>query len=276
MTIQTLREAARETRLRNRLIHCITNPISMNDCANAVLAVGAQPIMAEHPLEVAAVTRSAAALLVNLGNITDVRLEAMRVSGVEARENGVPCVIDLVGVNCSLLRLQFARKFVGENHPAVIKGNLSELKAFAGTPTGAAGVDAAAGDQLTAGNTSEVCDQMARLARRTGAVVLATGEADLVTDGSQAVLLRNGTPMLARITGTGCMAGALVAAYLSGCGAMEAAVLAVSTLGIAGELAAESARGTGTFRAALLDNLGTLRDETFEEHLRWERRGLCP
>lgn len=272
MTIQTLKDVRQAVRSRNPLIHCITNPISINDCANAVLAVGAQPIMAEHPLEAAAITRSAAALLVNLGNVTDARLEAMRVSGAAAKACGIPCAIDLVGAGCSPLRLGFAREFVEACRPAVVKGNLSELKAFTGEPSRAAGVDAAQEDRLSEGNFAKVSAQLAELAGRTGAVVLATGETDLVTDGSQAVLLKNGVPMLARVTGTGCVAGALTAAYLSACGGMEAAVLAVSMLGIAGELAAETARGTGTFRAALLDGLGTLGDGEFEKRLRWELR----
>lgn len=274
MTIQRLLEARQSVRLHNPLIHCITNPISINDCANAVLAVGAQPVMAEHPLEVAAVTRGASALLVNLGNVTDARLEAMRVSGAEARDCGIPCVLDLVGVGCSLLRLQFARKFVGEYHPAVIKGNLTELKAFAGSPSGAFGVDAAAEDRLTPESLPSVSDQLLRLSRRVGAAVLATGETDLVTDGSRLWLLRNGVPMLSRVTGTGCVAGALTAVYLSACGGPAAAALAVSSLGIAGERAALSARGTGSFRAALLDELGTLDDRTFSSVLRLEC-GAC-
>jgi len=272
MTIEPLLQIRQAVRSRNPLIHCITNPISINDCANAVLAVGARPVMAEHPLEVAAITRGAAALLVNLGSITDTRLESMLVSGGEAHEQGIPCVIDLVGVGCSLLRLQFARKFVGNCHPAVIKGNLSELKAFAGTPSQAAGVDA--GDRLTPENTAKTLDQLARLSRRTGAVVLATGEVDIVTDGRQAVLLRNGVPLLSRITGTGCMVGVLTAVCLSGGDTFTAAALAAATLGIAGELAAGTAHGTGSFRVSLLDALSTLDDETFAERLRMETVSL--
>lgn len=272
MTIEPLWTARRAVRSEKPLIHCITNPISINDCANAILAVGAQPIMAEHPQEVAAITRSADALLVNLGNITDVRLESMRVSGEQAKEEGVPSVIDLVGVGCSLLRLQFARKYVGLYHPTVIKGNLSELKTFAGTPTRAAGVDAAEDDRLTERNTDSVVDQLRRLAKRTGAVILATGETDVVTDGERICLLKNGTPMLARITGTGCVAGALTAAYLSKADGLTAAVLAAATLGVSGELAARGAKGTGSFRVALIDHLSTLEDHTLEQMLRWEWR----
>ena len=275
MTIEPLLRVRQTIHTQHPLIHCITNPISVNDCANALLAVGAQPIMAEHPEETAAITRGAAALLVNLGCVTDSRLAAMQVSGQEALDTGVPCVIDLVGVGCSLLRLQFARRFVGTFHPAVIKGNLSELKAFAGTPTAASGVDAAADDCLTPENTGKTLDQLSRLARRTGAVILSTGETDLIVNDKEALLLCNGTPMLARITGTGCVAGALTAAGLSAGDGMTAAALAISMLGISGELAAETAHGTGSFRAALIDALNTLEDHTFAQRLRLEQRTLC-
>lgn len=268
MTIKPLLSAQRTVRLRNPLIHCITNPISINDCANAVLTVGAQPIMAEHPQEVAAITRSAAALLVNLGNVTDARLESIMIAGGEAHEAEIPCVIDLVGVGCSLLRLQFARKFVGNLHPAVVKGNLSELMAFAGTLSQASGVDA--GDRLTPENQPRVLDQLSRLARRTGAVILSTGETDAVTDGTRTILLKNGVPLLSRVTGTGCVAGALAATYLSAADPLAAAASAVSVLGIAGELAAEQTRGTGSFRVAMMDALGTLDEKTFAARLRAE------
>ena len=274
MTIELMLRVRQEVCTQHPLIHCITNPISVNDCANAVLAVGAQPIMAEHPEEVAAITRRASALLVNLGCVTDSRLAAMQVSGRESLDFGIPCVIDLVGVGCSLLRLQFARKFIGAFHPAVIKGNLSELKAFAGTPTAAAGVDAAADDTLTPENTERTLDQLSRLARRTGAVILATGETDIVANGDNALMLCNGTPMLSRVTGTGCVAGALTAVGLAAGDGMTAVALAVSMLGISGELAAETARGTGSFRVALMDALNTLENNTFTKRLHIEHRPL--
>lgn len=265
MTIERLLTARRAVRSDRPLIHCITNPISINDCANAILAVGAQPIMAEHPQEVAAITQSAGALLVNLGNITDVRMASMQLSAAAARAHGVPIVIDLVGVACSPLRLDFARAFVQQHHPALIKGNLTELKAFAGLAAHTAGVDAAADDLHPADSAYAA---LAQLARRTGSVVFATGETDAVTDGRQLCLLHNGHPLLARVTGTGCVVGALAACFLSRANGLTAAALAAALLGICGECAAEQALGTGTFRTALLDHLSMLEDETLRRRLR--------
>ena len=121
---------------------CITNPISINDCANAVLAVGAKPIMAEHPREVSEITAGAKALCVNLGNITDARLESILLSGKTAKALDIPHCIDMVGVGCSSLRLELAREYVRQCSPQIIKGNLSEVKAFCGLPAHAVGIDA--------------------------------------------------------------------------------------------------------------------------------------
>ena len=114
------------------LIHCITNPISINDCANVVLALGAKPIMAEHPKEVHEITALAKALAVNLGNITDARAESIFISGGVAKNAQIPCVIDVVGAACSALRMELAQRFIRECAPCVIKGNLSEIKAQRG------------------------------------------------------------------------------------------------------------------------------------------------
>ena len=115
---------------KNPLIHCITNPISINQCANGVLAVGAIPIMAEHPLEAAEITQAADALVLNLANITDVRMQSMKISAQTAQKNNIPFIIDAVGVACSALRRNFVNGFLKEFKPAAIKGNYSEIYAL--------------------------------------------------------------------------------------------------------------------------------------------------
>ena len=130
------------------LIHCITNPISINDCANVVLALGAKPIMAEHPKEVHEITALAKALAVNLGNITDARAESIFISGGVAKNAQIPCVIDVVGAACSALRMELAQRFIRECAPCVIKGNLSEIKALAGVDNAAQGIDVGQKDSV--------------------------------------------------------------------------------------------------------------------------------
>ena len=242
------------------LIHCITNPISINDCANALLAVGARPIMAEHPREVAEITACASALMLNLGNITDARMESMRLAGRTAAARGIPIVLDAVGVGCSRLRLDYARGLLQDVTPSVIKGNLSELRALAGAHSSASGVDAGERDRLCARNREETAALLTALSRSTGSVIAASGQTDLIADGDMLFAVENGSPALGRITGTGCVQGALCAAFLPFCPPREAALLATVLLGLCGERS-EDAPGPGSFRTALLDQLWQLSDE---------------
>ena len=271
------------------LIHCITNPISIHDCANVVLAVGARPIMAEHPAEVTDITASAGALMLNLGNITDARIESMKRSMRTAMENKIPVLLDLVGVACSDLRLDLARELLSIGHPAVLKGNMSELLAVSGLPSHAIGIDAGAQDALTAENMETVSEVLRAFSRSNQAIVLATGKQDFVTDGERIVLVQNGSAALSGITGTGCMVGALTAAFLPGCkdniakemtdsieanvwsggemgfnersgSYLAAAVLGTALMGIAGEEAEKISRGPGSFQVNLLDEIYGLSD----------------
>lgn len=271
------------------LIHCITNPISIHDCANVVLAVGARPIMAEHPAEVTDITASAGALMLNLGNITDARIESMKCSMRTAMENKIPVLLDLVGVACSDLRLDLARELLSIGHPAVLKGNMSELLAVSGLPSHAIGIDAGAQDALTAENMETVSEVLRAFSRSNQAIVLATGKQDFVTDGERIVLVQNGSAALSGITGTGCMVGALTAAFLPGCedniakemtdsieadvwsggemgfnersgNYLAAAVLGTALMGIAGEEAEKISRGPGSFQVNLLDEIYGLSD----------------
>ena len=214
---QRLLQLRKQIKEEKPLIHCITNPISIHDCANVILAVGARPIMAEHPAEVEEITASSGALMLNLGNITDARIKSMKCSMRRAVENKIPVLLDLVGVACSDLRLDLARELLSIGHPAVLKGNMSELLAVSGLPSHAIGIDAGAQDALTSENIDAVSDVLKDFSRNNQAVVLATGKQDFVTDGEQVVLIENGTAALSGITGTGCMVGALTAAFLPGC-----------------------------------------------------------
>lgn len=256
--IPDIRGAVRE---RSSLIHCITNPISINQCANAILAVGGRPIMAEHPREVSEITATAGALMLNLGNITDVRMEAMRLSARTAAEHGTPILLDAVGVACSKLRRDYACSLMEAVTPAVIKGNYSEINALYQESYRASGVDAdAALDAQTVERAA------ATLARTRRTVVLASGKVDIVTDGTRLIRVRNGTPQLSCVTGTGCMLGALTAAYLSAASGLDAAVTACAVLGICGQLA-ETERGAGSFMTGLLDALSTLQDAELERYM---------
>ena len=247
----------------NPLVHCITNPISINQCANAILGVGASPIMAEHPAEVAEITLSADSLLLNLGNITDARIKSMQIAAAAAARKGVPIVIDAVGAACSGLRRRLALKLIEKYHPTVIKGNYSEIVALQNPEYYSAGVDA---EKL-----GDISGIGAGLAEKYGAVVLASGKNDIITDGKRVIWIKNGCAQLSKVTGTGCMLGALCATYLSVADGMEAAAAACAVLGVCGELA-RTEKGNGSFMINLLDNLSTIVDA--EKYLKMEEQIL--
>ncbi|MBQ3842646.1 MAG: hydroxyethylthiazole kinase [Ruminiclostridium sp.] len=242
------------------LVHCITNPISINQCANVILAAGARPIMAEHPEEAAVVTRTAAAVMLNLGNITDVRKQSMLISAQTAKELGIPFILDVCGAACLPTRRDYALSLIGKAVPSVVKGNYSEINALCHEHYSSSGVDA----DITLG-TPELDIAAVRLARGYGTVVLASGKTDIVTDGKRLVHIYNGSPQLASITGTGCMQGALCAAYLSSAPAAEAAVAACTVFGICGSLA-ETEKGSGTFAVNLMDALSTATDSDISKY----------
>ncbi len=246
------------------LIHCITNPISINQCANAILAVGARPIMAEHPKEVAEITRTAKALLLNLGNITDVRMESMVLSVKTVKEHKIPIVLDVVGIACSKLRRDFACELISEASPTVIKGNYSEIYTLYNIEYQSSGVDA------DASLSTDVISKCAvELARKNHAIILASGKTDIITDGKQIVWIHNGSPKLSMVTGTGCMLGALCACYLSVNQEISAVVTACVVLGICGELS-ETKQGLGSFFINLMDKISTVTQKEIEIYAKLE------
>lgn len=246
------------------LIHCITNPISINLCANGLLAIGAQPIMAEHPDEVTEITGNAKALLLNLGNITDARMLSMKRAMVAAVARKIPIVIDAVGIACSKLRRDYLLELLRLSAPTVIKGNYSEIQALYQENYHIPGVD------TDAALAESVVDHSAViLAHQYSCMVLASGKTDILTDGVRLVHIKNGTPQLASITGTGCLLGALGAACLAAQPNLDALTVACAMLGISGQFA-QTAKGTGSFLVRLLDALSTLQMANLQDNLNME------
>lgn len=265
MEIQKIRERVYK---ENPLIHGLVGPVSVNQCANACLAVGARPMMAEHPKEMAEITPSARAVLLNLGSITHARAKAMKKVGRIAKKREIPMIVDLVGVACSRLRKRFAQRLIMASQPSVIKGNYSEMMALVGEDYRYDGVDAE--PDLT---EDRLLPLMIAFARKRNTVLLASGKADLVTDGRKVVRVSNGTPCLASVTGTGCMLGMLVASYLSSATPIEAATIACAILGMSGELA-EQHSGSGSFLTGLMDAISTISEEVLTERLRMEEKTI--
>lgn len=257
-----LRKARNDLRETAPLIHCITNPIAINDCANGILAVGGKPIMAEHPDEVEEITCIAGALGVNIGNITDARRTSVLTSAKAAKTAGVPVSFDAVGVTCSALRRDLTHTLLREACPEILKGNDAEIRAIAGAHFESRGID------VLRTNTAETIEIAKMLASTLHCVVLVTGKTDIITNGETTVLCENGTPRLSLVTGTGCMVHALCASYSAVTDPFTAAVLSVSTMGICGELSERKSEGLGSFRIALLDALSLLSDDDYTRLLK--------
>lgn len=255
------------------LIHCITNPISINDCANILLAIGARPIMAEHPDEVAEITAIAKGLALNLGNITDARMASMKISAGAAKDKGIPFVLDLVGLSCSRLRQKYAKELLQIAVPDIIKGNISELRTLLGLPTTPGmGVEAGQKEMVTRENALEYARIFQKQAREYHTLLLATGPIDLVVSSDEAYIIANGSHALASITGTGCMNNVLAGACLAGVHGISsqatnntlAAILSCLLLGIAGENIQDIYlnQGPGSFHYSLMDSISKLTPQT--------------
>jgi hydroxyethylthiazole kinase len=237
---------------RAPLVHNITNYVVMNLSANALLAVGASPVMAHAPEEVEEMAALSQALVLNLGTLSKAWINAMFLAGRVARQKSIPIVLDPVGAGATRFRTDTAHRLLAAVRPTVLRGNASEILAIAGEPARTRGVDSV--------DSSDTAGLMAQeLALKLGLVVAMTGAVDVVTDGHRTVTIRNGHPMLGRVTGSGCVASALTAACCAvDSDALVAASAALVILGIAGERAAVKSSGPGSFSVALLDQLNSL------------------
>ncbi|MGH3428822.1 MAG: hydroxyethylthiazole kinase, partial [Mycobacteriales bacterium] len=233
------------------LIHCITNIVAAAFSANALLAVGASPAMVENQAESAEFTPMTDALLVNLGMMSAERVEAVRSATDAAQSSGTPWVLDPVAVGVLTERTQLAADLVAKQ-PTVIRGNASEIMSLAGAAAGGRGVDSTLGSEAAIESAIE-------LARTSGSVVAVSGVTDYVTDGKEVLAVPGGDPLLARITASGCVLGALIAAFgAGGTNPLMAAASASALMAAAGERAAKRAAGPGSFVARLLDDLFAL------------------
>jgi hydroxyethylthiazole kinase len=241
-----------QVRLRQPVVHAITNTITASDVANVLRAIGARPIMAVAVEEVEEIVSRADALVLNLGTPTPERVMAMVSAGRQANSLGKPVVFDPVGVTVSRFRFDSAQRILSELRLAVIKGNRAEIGCLAGMEGELRGLDAVTGpaDLLAAAGT---------LSRQRGTVVAVSGEKDLVVGNDQALLVENGHPLMGRVTGTGCMLGAVIAAFAAvEPDVMVATVAAVACFGLAGERAGHGVVGPGGFKSTLIDSLHAL------------------
>ena len=242
------------------LIHHITNMVVMNDTANITLAIGASPVMAHAREEVEEMVTFAAALVLNIGTLTPEQIEAMLLAGKRANEIGIPIILDPVGAGATNLRTESALRLLQELNITVLRGNASEIGTLVGVEAKTKGVDAV--------SVSEDRQVVAsRAANKFNCIAAITGARDVISDGQRLALVDNGHPLLATITGSGCMATSLIATFLAiESDAWLATTAALVAMGLAGEIAATQANGPGTFRSHLIDAVANLNPETFEHN----------
>ena len=253
----------RELRERKPLVHQITNYVVMNETANATLALGALPVMAHAPEEVEEMVGLASALVLNIGTLSGHWIEAMLVAGRRASERGIPVVLDPVGAGATTYRTETARRILDDVHVTVLRGNAGEVATLVGADAEVRGVESMAAGLEPAALAREA-------ARQLGLVASVTGPIDHVSDGERVLAVANGHPLLAAVTGTGCISSALSGCFLAALpeAPLEAAAEALAALGVAAEDAAAGADGPGTFHARLYDGLAALDPGTFDQRAR--------
>lgn len=262
MSLQTGADL-RAIRERKPLVHQITNYVVMNETANATLALGALPVMAHAPQEVGEMAAAAGALVLNIGTLSEPWIHGMLLAGKAANEAGAPIVLDPVGAGATQYRTATARRLLEELEIAVVRGNAAEIATLAGQEAEIRGVESVG---------AEAGPELAEAAARVlGCVAAVTGPVDHVSDGRNGYAIANGHELLGMVTGTGCMSTAMTGCFLAvQTDGLKAAAEALVAFGVAAEDAAASAKGPGSFHAALYDALAALDPDTLDARARVE------
>jgi len=260
MNMRKIADMLRRVREARPLVHNITNVVVTNFTANGLLALGASPVMAYAKQEVADIAGIAGALVLNIGTLNEVEVEAMKIAGRSANERGVPVVLDPVGAGASAYRTETARSLLAELRIVIVRGNAAEVANVIGQDWAIRGVDAGAGE----GDAVRLARQAAR---ELGTVVAITGASDIVSDGKRTAAVHGGDALLTRVTGAGCLLSSVIGAFAAvEADPLEASVAALTAYSVAAELAANRTReqGPGSFQIALLDRLFSVSAEDIE------------
>ena len=260
-----LKNSLENVRKNNPLTHCITNSVTINDCANAVLAIGGSPIMAEDEEEMEEVVEIADVLVINIGKLSKEQIKAMKVSAAHATKTNTPIVLDPVGAGISQLRNNTIKYLVENNNITAIRGNISEIKAIANivgllnTESAAKGVDVSEDDIISRDNLKINGNLVKELAKKLDTIIIASGPLDIISNGETIVVLDNGDEMMPLITGSGCMLTSIVGSCVAVNDPFEGSILASIAMSLAGEKARkqvdENDLGTGSFRTFIIDYL---------------------
>lgn len=244
------------------LVLNITNYVAMNYCANALLAIGASPLMSFCPEEMEELASRCDSLVINIGCLDSQQIKAMRLASSVFGKMGKKWVLDPVGAGTSALRKETALSLVDEFHPSIIRCNASEITALSGSRISGRGVDSS----LLPDDVSCIADEFAK---KSGCVISVSGPVDYITDGSHSERISNGSPLMPRVTATGCVASAITGAVAAvEKSSFDAALNAMAIMGVAGEIAASRSEGTGSFQVRFLDELSNFDAEKAAELIR--------
>ncbi|SHE72546.1 hydroxyethylthiazole kinase [Mariniphaga anaerophila] len=242
-------------RANSPLVHNITNFVVMNNTANALLAIGASPVMAHAVEEVADMAGIASALVINIGTLNPLWVEGMIKAGIAATAKGIPVIFDPVGVGATPYRNEVATQIIEKCKPTLIRGNASEIMALAKENVATKGVDSTV-------SANAALDAAKNLAVETGAVVVISGAEDFITDGKQVLTIKNGSPLMPKVTGMGCTASAVLGAFAAiNKNTLLAAAHGMAVMSICGEIAAKKSAGPGSLQMHFIDTLYNLSDK---------------
>lgn len=242
------------------MVHHITNYVTVNDCANAVLAIGGSPVMADEPEEVEEMVSFASALVINIGTVNRQKAKSMMIAGTRAKELGIPVIFDPTGCGATKFRKEVSGDILQFIRPSIIKGNTAEILSLLNENVKEHGVDS-----RVIVSDDDLAKAAKQLAGAEETLVFVSGKTDIISDGTRTARIYNGKPEMEKVTGTGCMlssiTGTIAGANMDNL--FDAAVTAALMMGIAGEMAYEKEwnRGPGHFHMGILDALGTITAE---------------
>ncbi|MFZ7121610.1 MAG: hydroxyethylthiazole kinase [Eubacteriaceae bacterium] len=271
-------EIIKNTKEKSPLVHNITNYVTVNDCANVILACGGSPLMSDDIGEVEEIVSISSALVINIGTLNERTIESMVVAGKKANQIGIPVILDPVGMGASNLRNDAVYRLTNEVKFSVIKGNISEIKALVSNCKNSGGVDVQKSDIVDYQNIDEVINFIKGVSKQFNSIIAVTGEFDIITDSEKACIIKNGHQIMSKITGTGCMCSSLIGAYCGGSprDIYNATVTGIATMGLAGEMAFENInkekRGTGSFKVYLIDAINLMTSDILKAGAKFENR----
>ncbi|MBQ8999598.1 MAG: hydroxyethylthiazole kinase [Clostridium sp.] len=258
----------------NPLVLHYTNEVTINDCANITLALGASPLMSYSNEEVEEVVSIASSVVINIGTMNSSRLDLFVKAGKAANKFNKPVILDPVGVFATKTRTDFTNKLLNEIKFDVVKGNVAEIKFIGGLDVRGQGVD-------SFDDGEDISEVIKKIAKKLGCIVVATGKSDFISDGNTVIKIFNGTSKLKSVTGTGCMTGSLIGSYLGAYNNLEgrerdnfkkveAVAMGVLTMAVSGELADKDNISIGTFKEKLMNNVYEMNIDKLKEYGRIE------